>query len=353
MSHVGSKNKEKVYVVTYQELIFLFFIFISLLLFLYPKDLLKRQIAAETSNYTLSMLYLRNLLIHHPNDESLMLLLSEQSLKSGDRNTALELLKFLEKSKNSKLRDNALVLSYQLYKLNYNDSMDYNYRHDLLPKLKKMFTTIFEKRLDPPEDFEQWYLEAIFHSNYNAVYYYLKKKIKKEPKNIQFIEEAYYLASRLSKKKDKIKYVKQLIEYDTTRYEKWIEAYYYVLMNQRKFKTVELLLRGQALRSKVWQLRLAEFYLMRKSFQKSFQEYEKLFNSSKSYKMKKKYFFKAAGALQAGGLTKKSALFVSKHENYFIRDREVRKFLLKLYIATGNLDYGIRFSNKILKLMGE
>ena len=121
MYHADSADNAKIYVVTYQELVFLFLIFTLMLIFLYPKDLLKKQIEAETSNYTLSMLYLRNLLIHHPNDESLMLLLSKQSLKSGDRDTALELLKFLEKSDNIKLKNDSFVLSYELYKLNYND----------------------------------------------------------------------------------------------------------------------------------------------------------------------------------------------------------------------------------------
>ena len=43
-----------------------------------------------------------------------------------------------------------------------------------------------------------------------------------------------YLEKSISKYLD----IKQLMEYDTKRYEKWLEAYYYVLMNQKKFNKI-------------------------------------------------------------------------------------------------------------------
>ena len=84
MSHVDNEI-EKVYVATYKELIFTFIVFSIILIVLYPKDLLKEQILAEKSNYDLSMLYLENLLDHDPNNESLMLILAEQSLRTGKK----------------------------------------------------------------------------------------------------------------------------------------------------------------------------------------------------------------------------------------------------------------------------
>ncbi len=352
MYHVDSEHSEVVYVITYKELIFILVIFISILLFLYPKNLLKQQIMAETSNYNLSMLYLKNLLLHDPHDESLQLILAEQSLRSGNRDKALELLSFLQNSKNIKIKKKSVLLAYELYKLNYNDSTDENYREALSVILLKLFTTIYSERLDDKEDYNRWYLEAVFNQNKEAIYFYIKIKIvKNKERDLNLIESAYYLASDLGYKVEAKKYLKILLQYDKKNYEKWLESYYYLLTSNKEFQKAELLLKGQALRSLKWNNKLAEFYLYRKKFQKSADEYINLFNNTTKYKEKKNYFFKVIVALQAGGFVKESATFASKYENYYIKDREVRKFLLKLYIATGNLEYGAKLSKKILKNM--
>jgi len=350
MYHADSGG-EKVYVVTYKEIVFLFIIFVSMLVFLYPKDMLKQQIQAETSNYNLSMLYLKNLLLHSPNDESLMLILAEQSLRNGERERSLELLTYLHNSKNPKFRKKALLLSYELYKLNYNDSTDIKYRKKIRKLLAGIFNTIYKDKLYKREDNDRWYNEAIFNQNMEAIYYHLKIKIVDNPKDIKLLENAYYLSFRLKDEKNKIHYLKELMHYDKKRYDHWLSAYYYTLLNDKEYKKSELLLKGQALRTLFWHEKLAEFYIMRKEFKKSFSEYEELFNQETNYKKKKNYFFKALTALQSGGFLQESAVFGHKYENYYIKDKEVRKFLLKLYIATGKLDYGARLSRKILMNM--
>ncbi|MDQ7066894.1 MAG: hypothetical protein Q9M40_02205 [Sulfurimonas sp.] len=109
MSYADDKIK-KVYVITYKELIFTFLMFSVILIVLFPKDILKEQILAENSNYDLSMLYLKNLLKHSPEDESLMLILAEQSLRSGKRDLSLRLLELLLQSKNVEYRHKAHIL---------------------------------------------------------------------------------------------------------------------------------------------------------------------------------------------------------------------------------------------------
>ena len=350
MSHTNS-NQKKVYVITYQEMIFLTVIFISMLVFLYPKALLKQQIEAETSNYNLSMLYLRNLLAHSPKDESLMLLLAEQSLKNGERERSLELLTILHKSKNPKYRKKALLVSYELYKLDYDITKDVKEKEVLKKDLALIFKTIFDDKLFDKENNKRWYNEAVFNGYDKAIYYFLEIKITQTPKNIKLLESAYYLSSSLGKDRDKIKYVKQLVNNDKKRYEYWLEAYYYLLIIDNKFKKCELLLKGQAKRTVKWHQKLAEFYFMRKLFQKSSDEYRKLFDKIENYKRKKSYFFKALTALQAGGFIHESVSFGYRYEDYYIKDKEVRKFLLKLYIATGHLEKGARLSKKILRDM--
>ena len=348
MYHADSHG-DKIYVVTVKEILFLSLIFISILIFLYPKSLLKQQIANETSNYNLSMLYLKNLLLHSPGDESLMLLLARQSLRNGEREKSLKLLLSLENSKNKKRRKQVILLAYELYKLNYNDSVDKEYRKKLRKKLKKLFSTIYNDHLDKQEDYNIWYNESIFNENNQAIYHYLVIKIKHEPKNIPLIQSAYYTASILGKKKDTIKYLKQLIQLDKKNYDKWLEAYYYFLVNSKLFKQAELLLKGQSQRLPIWENRLADFYFMRKEFKKASLRYQNLFNTTQEYRKKQKYYFKAVQSLQAGSFIDESISLARKYEDFYIKDAKVRDFLLKLYISTGNLDYGVKLSKKILK----
>jgi len=348
MYHVDSKY-EKTYVVTKKELLFLIIIFTSILLFLYPKSLLKQQIASENSNYDLSMLYLKNLLLHSPNDESLMLLLAEQSLKNGERDKSLELLTVLQFSKNKKRRKKAILLAYELYKLNYNDSIDKKYRESIQKKLKKLFYLIFKDKLDKKNDYNLWYNEAIFNKHHQAIYYYLKKKLRYEPTNISLIKNAYFISSSLGNKDETIKYIKQLIQYDKKNYNKWVEAYYYLLINSKEFKRAELLLKGQIKRLPLWNKKLADFYFMRQKFKQASIKYIKLFHITKKYKEKRAYYFKAIQALQAGNLIQESVSLAKKYENNYIKDKKVKKFLLQLYIATGHLNDGANLSNKILK----
>ena len=52
-------NYEKKYVGTYKEIALMFISFSIVLFFLYPKDMLNKQILSEKSNYDLSILYLK------------------------------------------------------------------------------------------------------------------------------------------------------------------------------------------------------------------------------------------------------------------------------------------------------
>ena len=116
---MSSVNNSKEYVASYKELIITFLVFCIILFMLYPKDLIKEQILAENSNYDLSMLYLKNMLKNDPSNESLMLLLASQSLRSGKKDLAYKLLELLHNSKDKTVRYKAFRESYILAKEDY------------------------------------------------------------------------------------------------------------------------------------------------------------------------------------------------------------------------------------------
>lgn len=342
-------NQEKSYVVTYRELLFAFIVFSAILIVLYPKDILKEQILAENSNYDLSMLYLKNLLEHDPANEELMLILAKQSLRSNKRDLSLRLLNLLLESKDIEIRNKAILLSYELQKEDYFYLDDESKKRELRKELQKLFSRIYYGNLYDAEDFEPWYEEAIFTDHRVALYDFTKRKLLKEPKNIALLESAFYIASQRKEAQSALKYIDALILYDPKRREKWLLDKYYMLLSLKRYETLEELLRYQANISQEWRERFASYYLLRKEYRRASSIYMELFQSQKSYRQKRGYFFKAVDSLQAGSLFKESAELAYSKENYYINDIEVRKYLLKLYMATGYLDYAVNLSRKILR----
>jgi hypothetical protein len=348
MSIVDNEHKKN-YVATYKELIFTFVVFVVILFVLHPKDLLKQQIASEKSNYDLSMLYLKDLLKHSPDDESLMIILAEQSLRSGDKAQSIKLLGKLIKSKDKDLRDKALLLSYELQKDNYYYIKDEKKRLEAKENLRKLFQTIYYQNLYDKNDIDRWYNEAVFLDESVPMYFFLQEKIAKDPSNIDLLEKAYYLSVKFHRPKESVKYIKLLIRYDTDRTEKWLLDNYYMLINSKNYAMVEDFLENQSKNSLDWKEKSADYYLMRQSFKKASGKYIELYNKTKDYTKRKGYFVKAVRALQAGNYLQESADLAHKYENYYIHDKEVRKFLLKVYLGTANLEYASALSKKILR----
>jgi hypothetical protein len=348
MSSVNNKN-EKLYVITYKELIFTFIVFSSILFVLYPKDLLKEQILAESSNYDLSMLYLKNLLAQSPEDESLMLILAEQSLRSGKKDLSLRLLKLLFKSKNRQHREKALLLSYDLKKDDYYYVKDPKRQAEIKKELEGIFTRIYIQKLYKEKNIKKWYQEALFFNNRAAEQNFLNKILKEDPLDVTLLEKSYYIELELHNQKLALQRLKQLQKYDTQRRKKWQWDEYYTYVNFKQYKKAEKLLLQHTATSNIFKNQLADFYLMRKEYKKSSMIYEELFNASREYEKKKSYFYKLVGALEAGRYSKEVVKTIQKYENYYINDRAVRKFMIKKYMAAGSLDNAVRVSKIILQ----
>jgi len=340
---------KKVYVITYKELIFTFLMFSVILIVLYPKDILKEQILSENSNYDLSMLYLKNLLKHSPEDESLMLILAEQSLRSGKKDLSLRLLELLLQSENMEYRYRANILSYDLQKDDYFYLQTELDRATQIKKLKKLFASIYTEKMYDEKNIDKWFEEANFVNNKKARYAFLKQKIQKTPKNIMLLEEGYYLAQQRHQRKDAAKFLALLERYDSLRAEKWILDDYHMNMAFKDYIAAEKILLKQAKTSTVWQERLADFRLMNRSYKQASKEYMSLYQKVKAYKDKRRYFYKAVRALQAGNNLKEAARLVHRYERVYLSDKNARRFMLKIYLATGNLEYAANLSKKILQ----
>ncbi|MDK9692628.1 MAG: hypothetical protein OEL19_00105 [Sulfurimonas sp.] len=348
MHYVDSEHTKN-YVVTYKELAFMFIVFCTILIVLYPKDLLKEQILSEKSNYDLSMLYLRTLLEHDPENESLMLILAEQSLRTGKKDLSLRLLELLLNSKSKNYRNKATLLSYELKKDDYYYIKDERLLYEQKEALRKLFLKIVNNEMYTEESVDYWYNESIFLQEDAAMYLFAKKKLLKDESNVALLEVAYYLSSKFRKPEESWRFMELLTKYDEARKDKWILDGYYMLINNQRYDKAQELLFERADKSPEWKNRLAEFLLMRQQYVKASNFYMEMFEATSEYAQKKKYFMQAMHALQAGNEMQRIATLAKTHETLFIKDVEVRKFLLKVYLATGNLDAAAVLSKKILQ----
>lgn len=341
-------NDEHLYVATYKEIIFLLVVFIIILFALYPKGVLQNQISADKSNYDLSMVYLKDLLEHNPNDQSLQLILLEKSVRSGDIDEALKLSHTLLFSQNEYIRNKAIVLVYDAKKVQYFSFEDTQKQKILYPELQKLFERIYREKLYD-DNIEKWYNEAIFVHNQKAAYDFLQQLLEDEPTNIKLLKDGYYLSLDLYKQEDSMRFINDLEKYDTKNSRKWAMAKYSIFMRYKDYKSAELLLRQYADQSLDMQLKLANFYLMIQKYEDASDIYLQLFYGAQNEQMKKEYLMKAIKTLQSGNLLKQAALLVHHYESQYIYDREMRKFFLRIYLAAGELDYAAQFSKKILK----
>lgn len=341
-------NEEPVYVVTYKELLFTLAVFLIILFALYPKGILKDQISADRSNYDLSMVYLKDLLKHSPNDESLQILLLEKSVHAGDLNTALQLSEVLLSSNNEYVKTKALLLAYESKKAKYYSLGDIAKQRALYRELQELFYTIYTQKLYD-ERIDKWYAEATFVHNQNAAYFFLQKLLEQEPTNVKLLRDGYYLSLDLYKRSDSVKYITALEQYDTNNSLKWAMDKYTIFMRYKDYKNAELLLEHYAKQSLDMQLKLANFYLMIQKYEEASNTYLELYYLTQEETLKKEYLVQSIKSLQSGNLLKKAALLIHQYEPLYIHDRTMRKFFLKIYLAAGELEYASQLSKKILK----
>ncbi len=342
------ENDEKhFYVVEYKELVFIFAIFIFIFFALFPKDLLKEQIVSKDNDYELSMTYLRNLIKKDPKNESLKLILAQKALQKGDINLSSTLLESLDKSQNNQVSTTALLLNYDLLKQRYFETKDEEKRKELKKKLFVLFVRIYANKLYD-NDIKRWYEESVFVNFPQATYYFIQQLINKDPSNIAYLKDGYYLALKYKEKQKAQYYLNLLLLYDKKNIFTWITDKYYLLTQEKKYKQAEALLK-KAPQEKKYQKMLAELALVSQQFNIAVKRYMKLFENAKTYDEKKNYFKKILSSLVAAKRYNRAVEFTKENENLFLKDKEMRVFILKSYLAAGKVKEANKFSKKILK----
>lgn len=342
-------TEDHVYVVTYKELIFTLIVFIVILVALFPKGILKDQISADKSNYDLSMVYLKDLLKHSPEDQSLQLIYLEKTVYVGDMSSAAKYVDKLLYSKNEYIRSKAFPLAYQVKKALYFTTENEHQKRQLLKELKSLFATIYREKFYDDENAKKWYQEAVFVNNDQVAYQFLKQALQKEPQNIEMLKDAYYISLKLYKRSDSMRYIDLLETYDTNNSQKWAMDKYYAFIRYDEYDKAEAVLRKYAQNSTELKEKLAKLYISSRKYVKASDTYIELYNDTQTKSHKDNYLTQAIKTLLSGNLLEKTARLIHRYESDYVDDKKMRQFFLKTYLATGNLDYATEYSKKILK----
>lgn len=343
----------KPYVATYKEIIIGFIAFSIILFLLYPKEMLQDQVISENANYDLSVLYLQNMLKHDPKNEKLMLALATHSIKANKKDLAYKILQLLKNSKNQYTRRKAYILSYEIAKQNYfyfKKRHEYKKLQQTHKELLQIFDTIIKEHFFTRQDIIKLYEEAIFLHDYKNQYILLHSILKTHPKNKQYLQDAYYTAYKLKRYDDALKYLNILSKSDTEEKRKWDDETYYLITKIYSFSQAERYLQTKAKQSTYWKKRLIDFYSYHQKYKKASKIYMQLFKQSSDFLQKRKLWMHAINTLRAGNYTKEALNLASRYENYFFKDKKSRVYLLKLYIALGDLQHAKALSKKILEL---
>ena len=341
-------DREKISVITNKELLFLIAVFLFILVQLYPKNILQKIIEDDHSDYALTMVYLHDLLKHHPNDEMLNLVYLEKKMQVRDINTSIPIANRLMRSHNEYIKDKATLLKFNAELIKYFQTKDKAEKKRLYRDLQRLFAYIYSKKLYD-DDAKQWYANATFVRHDRARYHFLKELLKKEPTNVKLLKEAYFLALKLGEKRDAKNYLNALLRYDTKNPTQWAIEKYYALLRYNKYSEAQLVLEQNAHKSLQIKKKLASFYMMRSMYREASKTYLELSREVKSQKERDLYVKKAIQALQSGNLLQQASKLAHQYEDTYIGNRSMRNFLLKIYLAAGKLDLASRYAKKILR----
>lgn len=346
-------NRKKKYVATYKEIITGFIIFSIILIVLYPKDFLQKQVLNENASYDITMLYLKNMLKSDPSNENLMLALAKQSIKADKKELSFRLLALLKKSKDLDIRKEAYLTSYKITKQDY---FDFKEKHnvtkeqELYAQMQTLFHVIVQNHYYPTQKSESYYKDALLLNDTPDAYILTKERLEQKPKDIEILKDAFYLSYKLKVYDKTMQYLEKLENLDKIHRKKWLNQQYFVLVTSFSYKKAQTYMWKRAQSSAYWRERLADFYLAKKEYKKAANVYMTFFKKAHTKHEKRQLWLKAINTLLLGNKPRDAVRLGYKYQNYFFNDIRARIALLKLYISANDLQKANRLSRKILRI---
>lgn len=346
----SSHATKKIEVISYFEAFSIFFVFVFILYILYPKDMLYRQVLAESSNYDLTAIYLENMIRLEPENKTLMLALIRTSAKMGKHDLSLKMIEALSKDADESLLKDLVTYRFEALKTKYFSTNEEQFQEEVKNEMILFLQTVIEEGNFDDEGVEYWYRAAREFSLHRPALFFLSQLLQRE-KKAKWLEECFYLSSDLGNKKMQKECLNTLKTIDTDHYEEWMQRAYYLATQEGEQERAISLLKEMAKSSDSWQQELAKYYLQLQEYKKASAQYILLYEKTKNYRDKKNYLIRALESLQYGSLMDEAAALARKYDALYYTDKEMSKFLITLYLAAGKLDDAKRISIERLKYM--
>jgi len=344
-----SSNADKdVEVISYIEVFLVLLVFSFVLYVLYPKNMLEKQVLAESSNYDLTAIYLENMLRIEPENTELTLALVKASIKGGKYDLALKMIALLGKGADEKLLHELIGFRFEALKVKYFSTNEKKYQDEVKAEIRLLLAEVIEDRHYDDKNLEYWYSGSREFSLNAPSLFFLYRLLEREERSV-WLEECFYLSAELKDEKMQRECLMKLRTIDVSRYEKWTVEAYYLAVQEGEIERAIALLKDMATRSKKWREELAKFYVEIKRYKDGSSEYMILYKSASSSKEKNKYLLKALQALQYGSLMDEATRLARKYEALYYKDKEMSGMFIRLYLSIGALDDAKRVSIERLK----
>jgi len=333
--------------VTPFEIIVFVVIFATVLVLLYPKESLKKQVLAEKSNYALTVMYLKNMLKLEPQNTELMVATAKAAIEQGNIDLATELLVLLKKQEDPKLAYSLKMIQFKILKHQTIHESNTTKLSSLESAMKTTLATIIQHSKITKEDRIYWFLEAL--------------RLKEKPLALLFLrplyqtddpfalEQCVYLAGEIKQKQIQKQCGERLLKLPQTDRKKWLLTAY-------KFYTAmgDNIKRGEVLKELVTlepshQEEYAKVLAAVGDFGQAAKIYQILFQASIDMEVKKQLLYKTIEALSYGKKPQEAEAFAIAHESLYQNDEAFIQSLIKLYWASQNLPASRRLSLRLLQ----
>lgn len=294
-------------VILYREIVALFLIFIIILYLLYPADKILELVQKEESNIDLTITYLEKIQKTNPADISIWERLLELYIRKGDYNKANDLIEKMGNYPKEDISSKAVLLRFILNKNLYYATNNQKYRLILSNMAENLLKEFKDDKIRLAELYKDYLSlampdKALIFAKEVAQLYLREKDFKNAKK---WLENVYKQALATSNFDEALKALKTLISIEPTNI-----TYYE---------------------------NIANIYIAKKEYKEASNIYLQL--AEKDITKRKIYIIKAIKTLQSGNMLSDAAELAKRNEKLLIHNKADFEFLMKLYIATGKLEY--------------
>ncbi len=340
-------NRDDQKVVYNIEIIILFIAFLAILIFLYPKNSLQKQVLAESSNYDLTAIYLSNLLRLNPENSDLIFVMAKTLYQQQKYDLAINLLKILSKNRDKGISQDAMILH---HKIN-NIRLEKEKNPDIIKRINRenemLLKSIYGMKLSDIETQKELYYTAI-RVDRRDIALKINRSILLDINHsksdyIKWLREFYYLSDELNSTTDSIYALKELIKSDDSENTLvWLNSLFTLAGSKIEFNSLirELNLDG---------IILADLYFIKNMYKESAIIYEREFKKERDESKKRALFLKIIKIYKSANNTKEAANIASRYEDIYLKDLDMVNTILKLYLEANRPDLAKSLSLKILK----